>query len=611
MAFAVTVTTATSPQVAHAADQLNWYSTDRDLVADETISGNKRVILQTNFEYSGRYVKKWCIYLDGELITGRSYESDFDAPSPAASYPVYIYYENGVVSRGAGDQTSPGCWTTVSADRSSGFDITLNTTTWANGSHEVRIEAIVSDTVTLSKSTTITSTNTAPSVEWITPGPLTATSTMSLTAKITPRTNRIAKACLMRDGVAIQRSEQTSFSGDTRYDGTWGGPYGTFGSETGGCVLFNLSQDSGWPAGLRQVTTLTISLKTSTWTQIPAALTLTVTESIGREFSTAISFNPSPDAPLVPDSPSTPDTPSAPDSSSTPDTPPVSNSPTTPDTKSTTPNFVSWNFTGVSEGQILTGWADIDDVWDNKLSRSSNVELCLTGITTGRSCGQNHVVNTACFNDGAQVITATLNGEAFQSGRSILWTETKSYNVAITNPVPIIESAKATSKKPNWKSSTTSGYVTLRYKHGCNYTVSIKAAKSKAKTYKGTLSADSTSVSFSGLKPKTKYTAKTSVVSTKGTKTKNFTFTTPAIPARPRSSSGGGGGSGGGSGGGVASVIGWPLDRALAVGSFYSKQYSFCDNLRGYENGFFGILDPSNWVVVDQSGSTLYSCKRK
>jgi hypothetical protein len=123
-AVSFSVITASVPQIAHAADQLNWYSADRDLVEGETISGNKRVILETNFQYSGRYVTKWCITLDGQALTGRSYEADYDAPSPAASRPVYLYYENGVVSRGAGNQTSSGCWTTTLADRAYGLDVT-------------------------------------------------------------------------------------------------------------------------------------------------------------------------------------------------------------------------------------------------------------------------------------------------------------------------------------------------------------------------------------------------------------------------------------------------------------------------------------------------------
>ena len=104
VSFAVIATSV--PQVAHAADELNWYSTDRDLVEGETISGNTRVIVQSNFQHSRRYVTKWCIYLDGQALTGRSYEADYEAPSPAASVPVYIYYETGVASRYAGDQTS-------------------------------------------------------------------------------------------------------------------------------------------------------------------------------------------------------------------------------------------------------------------------------------------------------------------------------------------------------------------------------------------------------------------------------------------------------------------------------------------------------------------------
>ena len=49
-AVSFTVIATSVPQVANAADQLNWYSIDRDLVEEETVSGNKRVILQSNFQ---------------------------------------------------------------------------------------------------------------------------------------------------------------------------------------------------------------------------------------------------------------------------------------------------------------------------------------------------------------------------------------------------------------------------------------------------------------------------------------------------------------------------------------------------------------------------------
>lgn len=615
-AISISLTTVSAPRVAHAADQLIWYSTDRDLVEGETISGNKRVILQTNFQYSGRFVKKWCMYLDGQALTGRSYEADYDAPSPAASNPVWIYYENGVVSRGAGDQTTPGCWTTVLADRASGIDITLNTTPWSNGSHVVRIDAIIDDTTTISKSTTITSSNTDPTVEWLTSAPLNATSTMTLSATITPRVNRIAQACLTRDGIAIQRTEQTSFLGDTRYDGMWGGPTGTFGSTTGGCVLFDKSQDSGWPNGLRQVTTLTISLKTSTWTQIPAALALTVTDSIGREFSSSIAFNPAPPTTTTPST--VPNSPGANnDNTMTHTTVADQNNTTSQVTTTTTKpsaaisNLPTLSATGVSEGQTLSGWANIQASMTGWNSGASWT-LCVTGISSVQTCGSDiHVVNTACVNDGNQQVTLTASDRSGYVG-SPSGNVTKVYNVALANPAPRLVSAKASQKKPSWKSSTTAGAVALRSTHGCSYVVSLKSATAKAKTYKGNLDSDSTSISFSGLKPKTKYTGKASVVSPKGTKTKTFTFTTPAIPARPRSTGGGSGSGGGGSY--VRNLIGLQLDYALMLGgsSFYYRQYSSCFLLRGnYENGFLGVLDESNWVVVDQSGYTLYVCKRK
>ena len=619
-AISFVVIIASVPQVANAADQLNWYSTDRDLVEEETISGNKRVILQSNFQYSGRYVTKWCIYLDGQALTGRSYEGDYDAPSPAASVPVYIYYERGVVSRYAGDQTSSGCWTTTLADRAYGFDVTLNTSTWSNGSHAVSIEATISDSSVITKTTTVTSSNTDSSVEWITTGPLNAARTMSLTAKITPRVNRIVKACLTRDGTAIQRSEQTSLVGDTYYNGYWGGPTGTFGSTTGGCVTFDSYQNSSAPSGLWQVTTLTISLNTSTWTTTPAELTLTITESIGRDFSAAITFNPASTATTTPaTTPASPTTtPASPTTTTTPntDSPTTNTTTTTPNSKTSTgttgttttvptSSFISWKFTGVSEGQILSGWTEIQPTFTHDFVGSGSIGLCITGITTGRSCGSSLVVNTSCHKNGPQVITATASSKNLTWTMDKSWEDSRKYNVSIDNPAPSLSSAKAANKSPSWKSSTTSGSITLNSRSGCAYSVTLKSSSAKAKTYKGLLDSDSTEVDFSGLKPKTKYTGVASITSENGTKKKSFAFTTPVIPPKPRPKYSGGSSGSSSGGGSYPRVVGWRLDRALSALGWSRSQASdyYCPRT-------FGILNLDNWYVVAQTSSTLYACKR-
>lgn len=587
-AISFSVITASVPQIAHAVDQLMWYSTDYALVGGETISGTKRVILVSDTRWSQRYVTKWCIYLDGRAITYPSYALGFEAPQTLA---VNIFYIDGTTSRGA-DETSSGCWTTTLADRPYGFSVTLNTTTWSNSSHAVRIEATISDSSIISKTTTVTSSNTDPKVEWITASPLTAASTMTLTAKITPQVNRITKACLTRDGTAIPKSEQTSFVGDTRYDYGGGGPTGTFGSSKGGCVSFDSYQNSSAPPGLWQVTTLTISLKTSTWAAIPAALKLTITEAIGREFSTSISFNPA----------------ASPTSSASS---PTLSGATTTSSGEPLSDIVSWKFTGVSEGQIISGWSDIEPLNAYSFTASGSIGVCITGIGAERSCNSNYAVNTSCYENGPQVITATASGK-YGAGLESDWEESRRYNVSIVNTSPSLDSVKATNTKPSWKNSTTSGSITLNSQFGCNYSITLKSSSSKAKTLTGSLAADSTKVSFSGLTPKTKYIAVASVISKNGTQKKTFTFTTPAIPAKPRPTSSGGSSGGSSSGSSYPKVIGWQLDRAMSASSaFYYKQYSSCYRFSGFENGGFGVLDKSNWAVVDQSGSLLYVCKRK
>ena len=586
-AISFSVVAASAPQTAHAVDELGWYGTDRQLVDGETITGNKRITLVTDARWYGRYVTKWCIYIDGQAIAWPSYARGWES----ATLPAYIYYVDGVGSREAAE-TSSGCWATTLADRPYGFDVTLNTTAWSNGSHTIKIEAMISDSSIISKTTTVVSNNTDPTVEWTTTGPLTPASTMTLTAKITPRVNRITKACLTRDGTAISRSEGTSFSGDTKYNDRSNGPTGTFGKATGGCETFDFFQNSRSPSGLWQPTNLTISLKTSTWAAIPATLKLTITESIGREFSASIAFNQG----------ATPIASSSPSSSNaiTSSGEPLS-------------DFVSWKFTGVSEGQMISGWSSIESLNSYSFAASGSIGVCITGIGAEKSCDSNYIVNTACFKNGPQVITATASGKYGNMSLTSDWEEWRKYNVSIMNSPPSLDSVKAINTKPSWKNSTTSGSIALNSRFGCSYSVKLKSSSSsKVKTLTGLLAADSTSVAFSGLKQKTKYTAVVSVLSENGTGTKTFKFTTPAIPAKPRSTYSGG--SSGGSRGGsyLPNVRGWQLDRAMSMSSsFYYKQYSSCGSLRGFENGFWGVADYSNWVVVDQSGSLLYVCKRK
>lgn len=297
MIFACWITeVGVSPTSASDAKTLVWHNSDRDLVDGETVSGYKRVIALLQPTYSGPFAKKWCVYIDNVPLEGPSYDPDFPAPYPAASIPVYIYHERGVVSRGAGKQSSPGCWTPTLEDEPSGLDITLNTSTWTNGSHVVTIGASLSTDTTLTLSRTVVSENVEPKVEWLTSQPLTRSPEMMLSARITPGANRITKACLTRDNTPMLQSEKATFSGNTRYGNTAGegGPHGTFGSSAGGCVFFGESQASSWPSGLWQPTTLNISLKTDTWAGTPNELRLTVVESTKREIVAVAKFGPDP-----------------------------------------------------------------------------------------------------------------------------------------------------------------------------------------------------------------------------------------------------------------------------------------------------------------------------
>jgi hypothetical protein len=133
------------------------------------------------------------------------------------------------------------------------------------------------------------------------------------------------------------------------------------------------------------------------------------------------------------------------------------------------------------------------------------------------------------------------------------------------------------------------------------------------KSSKTSISNGGNTFTVSGLKPNTVYYFKILASSANGsTTTKTVKSKTKKIPPKPRSSGGSSGGSGGSSGGGsyILNVQWQRLDvakRLVPGASVY--QASNCWQY-GFENGGLGIWNESNWIVVSQSGRSLYVCKK-
>ena len=278
-------------QAVQASTELYWGT--NSIVDGEVITGTRRVYvsLPSDVQWTVR-INAWCILLDGELLDGPSYDGDYKAVG-GATYPAWINYNSGIVSRPAGDQSSKGCWTAKAEDRSFSFDLVIDTSPWPNGRHSFVIEARTVTGLTFSKSASFTTSNKPPSVEWLTNGPLQIQNAIALKAKITPQTTRIVKACLLRDDTPFAAVDHVDYSGDSDFSGSYAGqgPSGTFGEEPLGCTKFDGFQDNSTPPGLWKPTVLDVTVPTASWREVPNELKLTIFDGIGRSATSSIGFD--------------------------------------------------------------------------------------------------------------------------------------------------------------------------------------------------------------------------------------------------------------------------------------------------------------------------------
>ena len=442
---------------------------------------------------------------------------------------------------------STGCWSNASYSLTTG-KLSFDTTAWADGSHTYQITVTDSSNRTATSTVlTVNNVNTGPSVSWVT----TNGSTFAGTATIE------ATAAAASTGSAYIKKwcvtkDGVALTTDVGRFSSLTSLYATFSASTG---CWSVS------SGSSAVSSGTLSFDTTAWADGSYAYQIMVTDSSDRTATSTVltikTVNPRPTIALV----------------------------------------------GVTAGASLSG----------TLSISLNVTMPngVTGLT----------VKSYCYKIDGLACVGSSSG--FSLDTSML--KNGSHSIAVS----IVDSAGRTVSLPEVLFTTSNSGAALM-KVGRKFTtpswsnksvkinISVTSARSTQVKAKYGLSAtslnrtgwlDPDGGSITGLKPNTKYYFSVEAIGVNGnSKTSKFSIISPKIPSKPRSS----GSSGGSGGSSYPRVIGWRLDQAMSASSaFYYRQYSSCYRYSGFENGGLGVWDESNWVVVDQSGSLLYVCKRK
>ena len=186
----------------------------------------------------------------------------------------------------------------------------------------------------------------------------------------------------------------------------------------------------------------------------------------------------------------------------------------------------------------------------------------------------------------------------------------KTVVLQIVNGKPTVSGVKVSTTKPAGANGLASALISFSAPRTSAATVEIRSGKAKVVSVDVDLTSSTdglSSVNFENLQPSTKFTYRVSSRNANGeSKTVTGKFTTPAAP-KPVSG-GGGSGSGSSSGSGYGtSVIGWPLDKALAALGWSRLQAAEASGCRN--KTWFGIVNLDNWIVVGQTSSMLYACK--
>lgn len=546
-------TIATPAPVARAADTISWEDSTVDLVEGETISGALTVMVISSVKNTGRYVKRWCFYVDDQPLE-----------PPSVGLFSVDYDRGGSTSRDP--QSSPGCWAPEILGKMQGIGIHLDSRVLKNGPRAIKIEATVDDDSVHNKTTTVVVKNDEPVIEWTSAQPTKRDPSMRLTANVTSGAIKLVKICLTRQSGLDVPSEDVPFNSFKRVIGSrsdWAAVK---------CTNYN-------EYGFRDL--IDFEIDTTSWPSKATDLALVVTDSLGQTHSRKMPI-PAVDhrANLKPISYQKwggPD-----------------------------PNIGGWVQDLGPEALPLDWWTKISnslvdtkkDLYTQLCVQALATESCVTPLQSGTAVAQ-IPINTACHPNGSYVATTkavTRSGETIHESFDFVIENKKPKWLKVTNKI----------RKPRWHHSTVTSTMTIDSSPACSYTVSLVGGPTPVKL-KGALTEEPTQIKLTKLKPQTTYTAKVTIRSTQGTRTVTKTFTTPKIPSSPRSSGGGSGSGGSGTGGGYGwSYVGQILSL---VPDYFSKRQASSCWMYGYENGALGIWEESNWIVVDQSGYTVYVCK--
>jgi hypothetical protein len=407
-----------------------------------------------------------------------------------------------------------------------------------------------------------------PVVKWATNQPTERPlGVLTLQATITPAAHQVMKACLSSQDINGQNITSVKFPIDSNQ------------YNLAECEYFGTGRSGWWVAGISAPKSMTISIDLNAgWPTRSRTLTLTATDAVGQEHKAAIAI-------------------------------PAVNHNRVLSPVGIGTNQFGWISFGLPNGDQVP---KLGVYYKSICIKALNIDLCKRRIEgVGGAAGyfeqENISTNTACISNGdhnVTVIGTTIQDEMI----------TENYVLSTANPKPKLKRVSISSSKPTWKDKTVSSKLNIVATNGCNYSVHLTGGAA-SRNYTAALAEDEASIDegvatilFAKLRPRTKYTAKVTISSPQGKSIATKTFITPSIPPR---STGRGSGDANSGGGGTISFLGWNLARVRdIVGYAYTaRQASSCSQY-GMENGLFGIQDESNWIVVGQSGSTLFVCKK-
>ena len=553
--------TSVTVAVAAPVGTLSWYG-EYDYADNQTVTGKKRFILtdpaRFGFNRNQGYFK-WCVSLNGQPLS-MSENADQGSSGIATNY---LYFAYGQVTRTQNAQSELGCWHVTSkdlVDSSIGIDLTINTASWPDGLHTLTFTGHHVSGVVGTKSININTVNSTNQVKISSSSGTSLSGSTKLSVNYS-RINRANKICLRRNSLPVDSSFQfLGVAPDA--SGCWRIV------DTNTTIIGDSLQTSNYSERLSGTRTAEFTVNTLNWVdgaQTIDAVVPHVYPEIGSGSAAFTSLNPA----------------------------------------------LGLNVSGLTDGEQVNGIRTVSTASVINAVHTSQIQTASYCIDfDGQQClySLKSSSNSAAFDIDPRKYVDGPHSLKFRVTDSAGREASKTVAIQISYGKPIVTGVKVSTTKPASVNGTASATIEFKISGSFVATVSVSAGKGNASQEVDMLSSFSgvTSATFESLKPATKFTYQIKAGNPNGqSKTVTGKFTTPAAPKPvPRVDSGQSSGSGYGT-----SVIGWRLDRALAALG-WSKNYQATEALwcPGKQT-WFGIVDPSNWIVVDQTSSMLYACK--